>query len=133
MMTVSSSGEEESWNMAKAGRAHAVPHKSYSKRISDHVAYALVVYTLMLIFVVTPAMESNGTSILPYFLLVVFVALLIPPYHKIEKKWQALQKADVGDSRLDTQFNVDRAKLWLSAILIPIGMAVAMHGLAAVA
>ena len=40
--------------MAKAEEAHLRAYKSYSKRMSDHVAIALVVYTLALIFLVTP-------------------------------------------------------------------------------
>jgi hypothetical protein len=55
--------------MAKAETAYLRAYKSYSKRMSDHVAFALVVYTLMLIFLVTPTIESSGTSIFPYFVL----------------------------------------------------------------
>ena len=49
------------------------------KRISNHIAYALVMYTLLLIFLVSPQMESKGTSILPYFLLVILVGIAILP------------------------------------------------------
>jgi K+-transporting ATPase A subunit len=111
--------------MAKATNAgHAHAHKSYAKRISDHVAVALVVYTLMLIFVTSPAMESKGTSILPYFMLVIFVAMVIPACRNMERRWQALEASDLGDGGLETRFGVDRVKLWVAAIIIPIILSV---------
>ena len=60
----------------------------YSKRISTHIAYALVVYTLMLIFLVSPALESKAMAIWPYFLLVVLVAAVIVPCRNIERHWK---------------------------------------------
>lgn len=104
--------------------AHSRAHKSYAKRISDHVAISLVVYTLMLIFVTSPAMESKGTSILPYFMLVVFVAMVIPACRKMERRWEALESSDLGDGSLETRFSIDRVKLWSAAIGIPIILAV---------
>ena len=110
--------------MAKAERVHAHPHKSYSKRMSDHVAYALVVYTLMLIFVVTPTIESKGTSIFPYFMLVVLVAAVIPACRGLERRWQALEASELAAEGLETRFGVDRVKLWVGAIIIPIVLSV---------
>lgn len=111
--------------MAKA--QHAVQsraHKSYAKRISDHVATALVVYTLMLIFVTSPAMESSGTSILPYFMLVVFVAMVIPACRSIERRWKALEADGSREDALEAQFGFDRVKLWAAALGIPVALAV---------
>lgn len=119
--------------MAKAERAQMHARKSYSKRMSDHVAYALVIYTLMLIFLVTPTMETDGTSIFPYFLLVLFVAAVIPAAHGLEKRWQKFQESDLGDGSLDTRFATDRIKLWVVAIAIPIAIAAISSGITAVA
>jgi hypothetical protein len=111
--------------MAKADQAmHGRTHKSYARRISDHVAIALVVYTLALIFVTSPAMESKGTSILPYFMLVVFVAMIIPACRKMERRWQLLEASEINDASLATRFTVDRVKLWVAAVLIPVILAV---------
>jgi uncharacterized paraquat-inducible protein A len=106
MVTVSSPGRAGENIMAKAEHAtHGRGHKSYAKRISDHVAVALVVYTLALIFITSPAMHSEGTSILPYFMLVVFVALVIPSCHNMEKRWQKLENdgSNYGSGRLEFQ------------------------------
>ena len=111
--------------MARAEHAaHTRAHKSYSKRISDHVAVALVVYTLMLIFVTSPAMESKGTSILPYFMLVVFVAMVIPSCRNMEHRWKTLEASELGQDGLEARFGIDRVKLWAGAIMIPIFLAV---------
>ena len=111
--------------MAKAQEAHLRAYKSYSKRMSDHVAVALVVYTLMLIFLVTPTIESSGTSIFPYFVLVLLVAAVIPLCRNVERRWQALDTmAHLGDG-LEPQYFADRLKLWVAAIAIPGALAVA--------
>ena len=111
--------------MARAEHAmHGRAHKSYAKRISDHVATGLVVYTLMLIFVTSPAMESKGTSIFPYFMLVVFVAMVIPACRKIERRWEALSATDLGDGSLESRFTTERVRLWVAAFAIPAVLAV---------
>ena len=111
--------------MARAEHAaHSRAHKSYAKRISDHVAVALVVYTLVLIFVTSPAMESKGTSIFPYFMLVVFVAMVIPACRSMERRWEKLEASDLGDGGLHTRFTIDRVKLWVAALAIPVILAV---------
>lgn len=119
--------------MARAEHATIRVHKSYSKRMSDHVAFALVAYTLALIFLVTPRMESDGTSIFPYFLLVILVAAVISPCRNLERRWQALQATDNGDGSLDGRYKADRAKLWLAAIALPVVFALICHMIASVA
>jgi hypothetical protein len=87
---------------------------SFGKRMSNHIAYALVVYTLLLIFEVSPQMESGGMSILPYFLLVVLVGFAILPCRNLEKRWKAIDArgaADVGEA-----FRRDTILLWVGAI-----------------
>ena len=90
---------------------------SLGKRMSTHIAYALVVYTLLLIFEVSPQMESKGTSILPYFLLVVLVGLAILPCRKLERRWQAIDRS--GNSDVGGAFKRETILLWIAAIGIP--------------
>jgi hypothetical protein len=111
--------------MARAETAsHSRVHKSYAKRINDHVATALVVYTLMLIFLTSPSMESQGTSILPYFMLVVFVGMVIPACRNLEHRWQKLEDSELSADSLQTRFNMDRVKLWVGALGIPVILSV---------
>ena len=90
---------------------------SFGKRMSTHIAYALVVYTLLLIFEVSPQMESKGTSILPYFFLVVLVGLAILPCRKLERRWQAIDRS--GNTDIGGAFNRDAIVLWIAAFGIP--------------
>lgn len=110
--------------MAKAQEAQLRADKSYAKRMSDHVAIALVVYTLVLIFLVTPTIESSGMSIFPYFVLVLFVAAVIPLCRNLERRWQKLCATARQADGLETQYVADRLKLWVAAIAIPAVLAV---------
>jgi predicted ABC-type exoprotein transport system permease subunit len=110
--------------MAKAKEAHLRAYKSYSKRMSDHVAFALVIYTLALIFLVTPTIESGGTSIFPYFVLVLFVAAVIPLCRNLERRWQALDANAYSGDGLESRYFADRLKLWVAAVGIPSALAV---------
>ena len=91
---------------------------SLGKRISNHIAYALVVYTLLLIFLVAPQMESKGMSIMPYFLLVFFVGLAILPCRSLERRWKATDTQDTA--HLDGAFQRDAIMLWIAAIGAPV-------------
>ena len=90
---------------------------SFGKRMSNHIAYALVVYTLLLIFEVSPQMESGGMSILPYFLLVVLVGLAILPCRNLERRWKTIDAR--GDSDVGGAFRRDAILLWIGAIGFP--------------
>jgi len=94
--------------------------KSYAKRISDNIAYALIIYTMMLIFFVAGAIKTSSMSIFPYLLLLVFVAFVIPSARKLEKKWEMLDNSELSDSNLNKRFNIDRTKLWFGTFLLPI-------------
>jgi hypothetical protein len=89
----------------------------FGKRMSNHIAYALVVYTLLLIFEVSPQMESGGMSILPYFLLVVLVGLAILPCRNLERRWKAIDAR--GDADVGGTFRRDTILLWIGAIGFP--------------
>ncbi len=107
--------------MAKAMHSSAARgEKTYAKKINDHIALALIAYTMALIFGVTPAMKTEGGSILPYFLLVVFVALMVPFCRNIDNKWKKLDGSELGDSNLKSRYAIDRTKLWMVALGVPI-------------
>lgn len=90
---------------------------SHAKRMSTHIAYALVVYTLLLIFEVSPQMASKDMSILPYFVLVALVAAVIIPCRNLERRWQTIDARD--DESHSGQFTREVITLWVAAIGIP--------------
>lgn len=116
--------------MAFSLNGFAGGHKSFAKRINDHIAYALVVYTLMLIFVVSPKLEGNGLTVFPYFLLVALVAMAIPPCRNLDRKWQLIDQADTMDSGISRRYNFDRIKLWVGAVGFPLLLAFALSVIA---
>jgi hypothetical protein len=103
-------------------RTKSGSHKGFAKRMSDNIAIAMIIYTLMLIFMVTPALESGGMSIFPYFLLVFLVALAIPFGHNLERRWQTLDGSELSNKGLNLRFNFDRIKLWVAAIGLPVAL-----------
>ena len=114
-----------------SGIATARARRGFAKRMSDHIAYALVVYTLMLIFVVSPTMESEGTSIFPYFMLVLLVALAIFPCRNLDHRWQRLDESHPDGAGLTGKYWTEKVSLWAAAIGMPLLLALAIGAISA--
>ncbi len=121
--------------MAKALRKdHAAPPArtrglDWRKRMSDHVAYGLLVYTGLQIFVTMGALKDGvGGSILPYFGLVVLVAAIIPGARWIENRWKDLSDRQASDPSRAAAFRRDAIALWLCAIGLPFALCAAFEG-----
>jgi hypothetical protein len=91
----------------------------WKRRMSDHVAYALLVYTGLQIFVTMGALRSEHGSILPYFGLVLLVVAIIPGCRMFERRWERLADADAPREHLRSLFMRDIAVLWMAAIGLP--------------
>lgn len=107
---------------ARAAAHTATEEKTtdWRKAISDHVAYALLVYTGLQIFVTVKAMSEGMSSILPYFALIVLVAAIIPACRWFEKRWQNLSDAEASDPAYASAFRRDTVMLWSLAIGLPL-------------
>ena len=92
----------------------------WTKRMSDHIAFALLVYTGLHIFVTMQVLEGGGASILPYFALILLVGAIIPGCRLFEKRWEALNASGAPDDVLRRLFYRDVALLWTAAIGLPI-------------
>lgn len=92
----------------------------WRKSMSDHVAYALLVYTGLQIFVTVHALKDGMSSVLPYFALVVLVAAIIPACRWFEKRWVTLSDADASDEAFRPAFRRDVTWLWVLAISLPL-------------
>jgi hypothetical protein len=99
----------------------AKPRKAidWKRRMSDHVAYALLIYTGLQIFVTMGALKTEHGSILPYFGLVLLVVAIIPGCRLFEKRWERLSAADVPQEDLSPLFTRDVVALWVAAIGLP--------------
>jgi len=113
--------------MDKAGRPLAAAFDAsasgkpldWRKRMSDNIAYALLVYTGLQIFVTTGALKSEGTTILPYLALVILVGAIIPACRRFECRWNRLTDAQAADPLFARHFRRDRIVLWALAIGLP--------------
>ncbi|WP_338446605.1 hypothetical protein V5F89_02050 [Pelagerythrobacter marensis] len=118
----------------RKGRDHA-PRRSgvrdWRKAMSDNVAYALLVYTALQIFVTVHAIKEVGASILPYLALVVLVAGIIPACRWFEKRWRDLSDEAAADPALRGAFHRDQIMLWLLAIGLPFLLTGLFKGIAA--
>jgi hypothetical protein len=87
--------------------------------MSDNIAYALLVYTALQIFVTMRAIEGASGSAMPLLALVVLVAAIIPLCRKFERRWEAMDDETVSDPALRGLFRRDQAMLWALAIGLP--------------
>ena len=96
--------------------------RDWRKAMSDHVAYALLVYTALQIFLTVKALSEGLSSILPYIALVVLVAAIIPACRWFEKRWTALSDEEAADEALAASFRRDTIGLWVMAITLPLAL-----------
>lgn len=101
----------------------------WRRRMSDHIAYALLVYTALQIFVTMGALKSDGGSLLPYLALVILVVAIIPACRGFEARWNRLSDEQAHDPALAPAYRHDRLALWLLAIGMPFAMTALLKGL----
>jgi len=120
---------------AQSGEASAATEdgaRDWRKAMSDHVAYALLVYTGLQIFVTVKAITTTGMSILPYLALVVLVAAIIPACRWFERRWTDLSDEVVADPATGSAFRRDVIVLWILAIGLPLVLTACFRALASV-
>jgi hypothetical protein len=91
----------------------------WRKRMSDTVAYALLVYTALQILVTMHVMSQGNASTLPMFALVVLVAAIIPLFRHYERHWEGLDDAAAASRDLAPLFRRDQLSVWLFAVGLP--------------
>ncbi len=108
----------KAWNRA-AAMLHSDRPLDWRKRMSDNIAYALLAYTGLQIFITVGALQTKAGSLLPYFALVVLVAAIIPACRRFEKRWNRLNNEQAADPAFASYYKRDRMWLWLLAIGLP--------------
>lgn len=99
-----------------------VPPRDWRAAMSTNVAYALLVYTGLQIFVTVHALAKGASTALPYFALIVLVAAIIPFCRYFERRWTSLGDDRAFDPALASRFHRDQAVLWTLAIVAPLVM-----------
>lgn len=122
--------------MNKSTRHHDVftpepsPTADWRRKMSDHIAYALLVYTALQIFVTIGALKSSGGSLLPYLALIILVVAIIPACRRFEARWNRLDDEQAHDPALAPQYRRDRLALWVLAVGLPFALTALFKGLA---
>jgi hypothetical protein len=102
----------------------------WRRKMSDHIAYALLVYTALQIFVTIGALKAPGTSLLPYFALIILVCAIIPACRRFERRWNRLDDTQASDPAMAPYYRRDRLTLWVLAIGLPFVLTGLLKGLA---
>lgn len=102
----------------------------WRRRMSDHIAYALLVYTALQIFVTIGGLKTHGASLLPYLALIILVGAIIPACRRFERRWNRLTDEQATDPALASYYKRDRLALWLLAIGLPFALTALFKGLA---
>ena len=91
----------------------------WRKRMSDNIAYALLTYTALQIFMTMGSLHAKSGSLLPYFALIVLVVAIIPACRHFERRWASLDSDQASDPMLARRFRHDRLWLWVLAVGLP--------------
>ncbi len=93
--------------------------RDWRRGMSNHVAYALLVYTGIHIFVTVGAMKDTGMKSLSLLALVILVVGIIPACRAFERRWVNLSNESAADPALAPAFRRDLILLWGLAIGLP--------------
>ncbi len=122
--TTASPASHSAWSGTPDTAPHAAHRRTpraldWRKRMSDTVAYALLVYTGLQIMVTMNAMTQGNGSALPLFALVVLVAAIIPLFRHYERHWEQLDDREAADPAYRARFRRDQLAVWLFGIGLP--------------
>ena len=109
----------------------AADRKSWSARISDHVAYALLAFTGVNIFWTMGQLKGEGGTILPYFGLIVLVGAIIPGLIWMERRWQGFAASTMSQGELAARFRRETTLLWALVLGLPFALCFAVKTIAA--
>ena len=109
----------KAWHRTQVSAHRASKPLDWRKRMSDHIAYALLAYTGLQIFVTMGALNAKSGSLLPYFALVVLVVAIIPACRRFERRWNRLSDQQAADPGLENFYRRDRNWVWAMAIGLP--------------
>jgi hypothetical protein len=122
--------------MANASESHSGATETrirlidWRRKMSDNIAYALLVYTSLQIFVTMGALHAEGGSLLPYLALIILVGAIIPACRRFERRWNRLSDEQAADPSFVRFYRRDRLALWLLAIGLPFAITALFRGLA---
>ena len=99
--------------MATALGSRTQPRKSFAKRISSHLAAALVVFCLAQIGIVA----KRGGSLVLHLGVIIAIGGYAVAARGLEHRWQMLEQGGLSQGGLALRFRRDVAQLWAASIV----------------
>lgn len=115
-------GNQPGTGARAAGLSSSGVLPDWRKRMSNQVAYALLVYTALQIFLTMGALQGRHGSLLPYLALVLLVGAIIPACRGCDRRWKTLDETAAHDPAMARAYCRDRRVLWAMAIGLPLAM-----------
>jgi hypothetical protein len=91
----------------------------WRKGMSDTIAWALLVYAALQIFLTMAVSGAGDGPMLPYLTLALLVAGVIPASRIMERRWERLSDREASDPALAGAYRRDRALVWLVSLGLP--------------
>ena len=88
---------------------------NYCRRISNHMAFGLVTFAMLQIFIVA----SNGGGLLANLGIILVIAIFIPGAHSMERRWERLARGGLPSAGLTTRYRKDVLKIWTVDLIVP--------------
>lgn len=109
----------------------AAQSRDWRKGMSDTVAYSLLAYTGLHIFMTVGAIQETGAKTLSLLALVVLVFGIIPLWRRFEHRWSVLNDQQAHDPAYAQAYRRDQIMVWGLAIGLPIGLTIVLKALVA--
>ncbi len=97
--------------------------RGWPRKISDNIAYALLVYTVLQIFVTVKQLKEFSGTLLPYMALVILVLAIIPICLKLERRWAGMSDTAAHDPQYRGAYRRDQLLILAGAIGLPFAIA----------
>jgi len=91
----------------------------WRQSMSDNVAFALIAYTGLNIFLTVGAIQETGLRSLSMVCLIILVGAIIPACRAFEKRWRDISDEAAHDPSLRPVYRRDQIVLWLLAVGLP--------------
>ncbi len=114
----------------RRGRESSGRVVDWRKSMSDNVAYALIVYTGLQIFLTVDAIKDTGLRSLAMLCLVILIAAIIPACHKLDKRWRDLSESEAHNQALAGAYRRDQVLLWSMALGLPFALTLMFRAIA---
>lgn len=91
---------------------HRTERKSFAKRISSHLAAALVIFCLLQIFIVA----KMGGSLALHLGIIIAIGGYAIAARGLERRWQMLERGGLSQSGLSLRYRRDLLQLWAASL-----------------